>query len=149
MITTSRAVKPVIKPDQKYAPSLAPPLHYDSPLMHGTVRTYTIGFGLSLLLTFEAFYIATHQSLGATNATIIVLVLAIVQLLVQLFFFLHLDRAAKAPWNVLMFIFTAVIVSIVVFGSLWIMNNLNYHMGQRMTPQQTDNYIKHDEGISR
>ena len=147
MITTSRALK-LEKPVKKYTPSLAP-LHYDSPLMHGTVRTYTIGFGLSLLLTFEAFYIATHQSLGATNASIIVLVLAIVQLLVQLFFFLHLDRAAKAPWNVLIFIFTAVIVSIVVFGSLWIMNNLNYHMGQRMTPQQADSYIKHDEGISR
>jgi hypothetical protein len=37
-------------------------------------------------------------------------------------------------------------LAILVFGSLWIMKNLNYHM-QHSSPAQIDQSIIHDEGI--
>ena len=47
---------------------------------------------------------------------------ALAQLIVQIFFFLHLT--AKR-WNLIIFLFTIFVVTIVVGGSLWIMYNLN------------------------
>jgi hypothetical protein len=38
-----------------------------------------------------------------------------------------------------------VVLAIVVAGSLWIMNNLNYHM--TMSPNQLDHSIIQDEGV--
>jgi len=40
-------------------------------------------------------------------------------------------------------LFAGLVVLIVVVGSLWIMNNLNYHM----SPAATDAAIMKDEGI--
>lgn len=68
---------------------------------------------------------------------------AISQLLVQLIFFLHLGRESKPRWNILVFLFAALVVLIVVVGSLWIMNNLDYHMGGH----EMDSSIIKDEGI--
>lgn len=115
---------------------------------HGNLRSYTIGFLLSLALTLEAYLLVVHHTFSAVGLTITVLILAIVQLLVQLFFFLHLDRSVRAPWNIIIFMFMGMIVSIVVFGSLWIMHNLNYQMKNRMqSPGQSKKYMKDNEGL--
>ncbi len=112
--------------------------------MHGSTKSYTAGFLLSLALTFEAYLLATNKTFSITTITITVLALAIVQLLVQLFFFLHFDRATKKSWNIVVFLFMALVVSIVVFGSLWIMKNLDYHM---QSPADTEQYLKDNEGL--
>ena len=44
----------------------------------------------------------------------------------------------------MVFGFTTLIVAILVFGSLWIMSNLDYHM---MSPEDTDAYIQDKEAI--
>ena len=59
-----------------------------------------------------------------------IIFLAVVQLVVQLVFFLHLGRERQPRWNLLAFAFMAIVLLILVLGSLWIMNNLNYHMTQ-------------------
>jgi cytochrome o ubiquinol oxidase operon protein cyoD len=83
-------------------------------------------------------------------------VLAIIQLFVQLTFFLHLDRESKPWWNNTAFAFAVIVVVILVGGSIWIMANLNYHHGAHdvthtghvlTSPQQTTQYIIQDEGI--
>ncbi len=115
---------------------------------HGTVKSYTIGFVLSLALTIEAYLLVANHTFAPSVVVLTVLVLAIVQLLVQLFFFLHLDRATKSPWNIIMFLFMGLVVSILVFGSLWIMRGLDYNMTTRgRSPAQTDQEIRRDEGI--
>ncbi len=53
---------------------------------------------------------------------------AVVQVLVQLGFFLHMNTRSDEGWNMMAFIFTAVIIAIVVVGSLWIMFHLNHNM---------------------
>ena len=69
-------------------------------------------------------------------------VLAITQLLVQLVFFLHIDKERKPRWNLAVLLFAALIVFIIVGGSLWIMYHLNYNM----SPQQMNQYMLQQDG---
>jgi cytochrome o ubiquinol oxidase operon protein cyoD len=128
----------------------------------GSVRSYTIGFALSLALTSIAFLL-THKHLRTghvmpsdTFMLWALSFLAITQLFVQLIFFLHLDRESKPRWNNTVLAFAAIVVIILVGGSIWIMTNLNYHHGPHSvthtghvltTPRQTTQYIIQDEGI--
>lgn len=99
------------------------------------VASYVVGFILSVLLTLSAYLLVSQHTSGhhtfLTQRFIIgtILVLAMVQLIVQLIFFLHLGREAKPRWNLQVLIFAAGVVLILVLGSLWIMANLDYHHG--------------------
>lgn len=95
---------------------------------HGSVKSYLIGFILSVILTVIPF--AMVMSDTASHSLIIgtVVASAIIQIVVHLVYFLHLSTASEARWNLVAFLFTAVIIFIVVVGSLWIMYNLNLNM---------------------
>jgi len=67
-----------------------------------------------------------------------------VQLIVQMVFFLHIGRGSH--WKAVTFVFTAIFVLIVVVGTIWIMNNLNYNM-MDMSPTEMQQYMEHNEGI--
>ncbi len=114
-----------------------------------TIKSYTIGFGLSLLLTFLAFGLTIlhvnsgHYFIHHSLIIPVILVLAMLQLVVQLVFFLHVLHEDKPRWNLLFFIGTFSLVLLVVISSLWIMAHLNYNM----TPQGSTDFIIQDEGI--
>ncbi len=76
----------------------------------------------------------------------IILIFALMQLLVQLIFFLHLGREAKPRWNLIMLISTFGIVLLIVVGSIWIMDHLNYNM---MPSLQLDKTLIEKEGMHR
>jgi cytochrome o ubiquinol oxidase subunit IV len=137
--------------------------NWQSSASSGSYLTYTIGFMLSLALTSTAFWLvhrhlATHHlSPSDAFALTALAVLAILQLTVQLIFFLHLDRQSKPWWNTQVLVFAVGTVIILVGGSIWIMTNLGYHHGPRdvthtghtlNNPAQTNQYIIQDEGIS-
>lgn len=109
----------------------------------GTFRAYVVGFVSSLVLTISAYLlVVNHHSGTGTNGVLAVIVgLALVQFGVQLWFFLHLGQETKPRWKLAVLAFMIMVVLIMVFGSLWIMDNLNY----RMTPQQVNNYMN-DQG---
>ena len=107
---------------------------------HGTYISYTIGFVLSIALTLSAFGLVVSNTLPSHIEIFAVIILALAQLATQLFFFLHLGRESRPRWNSLVFYFALLIVLIVVIGSLWIMQNLDYNMNT-MTPQQMDAYM--------
>ncbi|HEX8182465.1 MAG TPA: cytochrome o ubiquinol oxidase subunit IV [Candidatus Saccharimonadales bacterium] len=113
---------------------------------HATLRSYVIGYVLSLVLTIEAFLLVTNHTFSSSVIITTVIVLAIIQLFVQLFFFLHLDRAAKAPWNISLFLFMVLVVLIIVLGSLWIMGHLHYNM---TSPAELDQRLLKEEGITK
>lgn len=114
----------------------------------GSVLTYSTGFVLSLALTLMAYaavrhHVSTHHLFPTDDTMLFILsTLAISQLVVQLVFFLHLDKESKPRWNLMVLIFAAIIVFIIVGGSLWIMYHLNYNM----TPQQMNNYLQQQDG---
>ncbi|MEI6477769.1 MAG: cytochrome o ubiquinol oxidase subunit IV [bacterium] len=110
----------------------------------GNLASYTAGFLLSVILSGAA-YLAVEQGLVAGTQLIVMLVaFAILQLMVQLVFFLHLDTVSSR-WKLLVFLFMAMVVAILVGGSIWIMNNLNYNM----SPAATNSFIIHDEGVTK
>ena len=53
---------------------------------------------------------------------------AVVQVLVHLVYFLHLNASSEMRWNLVTIVFSAVIIFIIITGSLWIMWNLNHQM---------------------
>ena len=114
------------------------------------MRGYVIGFGLSLVFTLAAYALVANraQSPGSglpENLLIAIIVfLALVQLAAQLIFFLHLKKESKPRWNFMALSFAAIVVVTVVFGSLWIMQNLDYH---HSPPSTIDEAIIRDEGI--
>ena len=116
---------------------------------HRTVFTYSVGFLLSIILTFAAYiptviHANSHHQIFDHNLLIpLLLIFAFSQLIVQLIFFLHLLQEKNPRWNFVFFVSTFALVLLVVVMSIWIMNHLNYNM----TPQQMNKFILHDEGI--
>jgi len=110
----------------------------------GTLLSYTTGFILSISLTLAAYFLVVNHGLAGGALILTILGLAVVQLTVQLLFFLHLGRESKPRWNFLVFGMMVLIVVIVAGGSLWIMKNLNY---RTMTPAETNTYLRDHEGL--
>jgi len=108
---------------------------------------YVVGFIASVLLTLTAFWLVGSDKVNGNTAIAVILSLGITQLAVQLIFFLHLAHEDKPNWNAIAFQFAAMVVVIIVLGSMWIMQNLNYHHGHRTI--QSDSYIIKDEGFSQ
>jgi cytochrome o ubiquinol oxidase operon protein cyoD len=77
------------------------------------------------------YTIVVHHLLPLNLTIIAVVILAVMQLLVQLVFFLHLGGESKPRWNLMAFMFTLLVVAILVAGTLWIMYNLDYNMMDR------------------
>lgn len=96
-----------------------------------TLSNYVSGFALSLLLTGLAYLVVTREIVASQWVVPIIVALALIQFVVQLVFFLHLGRETKPRWNLMAFLFMLMVVFIVVAGSLWIMNNLDYNMMHR------------------
>ncbi|MDB5169707.1 MAG: cyoD [Candidatus Saccharibacteria bacterium] len=112
---------------------------------HVSVRSYVIGFVSCLVLTIAAYVAAVSDSLSHDAAIAAIAALAVVQCVVQLRRFLHLGSEFKPRWKLAVFITMLTIVLIVVFGSLWIMNNLNYRMMQ--SPAEVNKYITEQDGL--
>lgn len=109
------------------------------------VRTYVIGFILSIILTLLAFGIVMNNSYNAGLSISIIVCLAVIQLFVQLFFFLHLGQEGQRRWRLVALGFGVLVVAIIVFGSLWIMDNLNYNMMH--SPEDMKHYIEKQAGF--
>jgi len=112
----------------------------------GRFTSYVIGYILSLYLTITAYLIVKNH-LGS-NFVIIALIagLALVQFLVQLFYFMHLGLESKPRFKLLVLGFMMLVVGILVGGSLWIMYSLNYNSIPK-TPQQINQYMNDQGGF--
>lgn len=102
--------------------------NHDNGSAHGSTKSYIIGFILSIILTLIPYYIVVNHTLGVENTHIVILAFAVLQLLVQVVFFLHLNAESGPKWNLLAFTFTIIVLAILVVGSIWIMYNLDYNM---------------------
>ncbi|AEI76373.1 cytochrome o ubiquinol oxidase protein CyoD [Cupriavidus necator N-1] len=95
---------------------------------HASFKSYAIGFILAVILTVIPFKLVMDGSMDKGTILWIILGMAVVQMLVHLKYFLHLDTSSEQRSNVIALLFTALILVIVVAGSLWIMHNLNANM---------------------
>jgi cytochrome o ubiquinol oxidase operon protein cyoD len=108
------------------------------------LKTYIIGFIASVALTLAAYVLVVNHSFSRVWLITAILLLAMVQFTVQLVFFLHLSAERKPRWKFLAFSFMVGVVLILVLGSIWIMNNLNYHMASHGHSEQ---YMHENEGL--
>ncbi|CAN7685261.1 MULTISPECIES: cytochrome o ubiquinol oxidase subunit IV [Pseudomonas] len=95
---------------------------------HGSYKSYAIGFILSVILTVIPFGLVMYPTLPKSITLLIVLAFAIVQVLVHLVYFLHLDRSAAQRNNVIAFVFAAIVIVLLVGLSLWIMFSIHTFM---------------------
>lgn len=115
---------------------------------HGEARGYVTGFILSFVLTVIAYLLAVRPSLPRISLLIILGLLAIIQFIVQLVYFFHIASETRPRWRLKVFGFMALIVIILVAGSIWIMSNLNYHlMSPATSPAQENQYLRNHEGL--
>src|SRR5713226_939630 len=93
-----------------------------------TLKSYVIGFISSIVLTLAAYTLvqvhvnSLHETISHEVLLPAIMVLAVFQLLIQLIYFLHLNKESGPRWNLFVFLSTAAIVLVVVVGSIWIMN---------------------------
>ena len=96
---------------------------------HGSLRSYLIGFGLSVVLTAIPFWLVMSGVLDSRQATALtIMVFAAAQIVVHMIFFLHMSASSENGWTMMALIFTLVIVGITLSGSLWVMYHLNVNM---------------------
>ncbi|TPG43477.1 cytochrome o ubiquinol oxidase subunit IV [Sphingomonas koreensis] len=111
------------------APAHDTPTGHDDAAAHGSLKGYLIGFGLSVVLTAIPFWLVMTGALGDKTATAIaILGLAVVQIVVHMVYFLHMNTRSEGGWTVMALIFTVVLVVIALTGSIWVMYNLNANM---------------------
>jgi len=92
---------------------------------------YIIGFVLSIVLTLAAFLPVMNNWLAdwSVSAKVIYLLgLALVQMMVQITFFLHLTEGPDAKYNVVTMWAAIVCVFIIIAGTWWVMWHLNYQV---------------------
>jgi cytochrome o ubiquinol oxidase operon protein cyoD len=93
------------------------------------VRDYLIGLGLAAGLTVASFWVASGTALlYIPGVPMALAALAVAQMGVHLAFFLHITTGEDNINNVLALAFGALIVGLVIAGSLWIMYHLNTNM---------------------
>ena len=118
-----------MKPIQLHAPSRT--------FHHGNLTGYVIGLGVSSVLTLASFGSVMSGLVPHRAAMGLLVLLCVAQLLAQLVFFLHLGSAPDQRANTAIFVCTALLIAIIVAGSLWVTHNANANMmSPHMTPQR-------------
>lgn len=95
---------------------------------HGSIKQYTIGFILSIILTILPFGMAMSGGFSKSTLLAVVGLAGIVQIFVQLVFFLHMNASEEQRWNVIAFLYTILTIAILLIGSVWVMNYLHFNM---------------------
>ena len=80
------------------------------------LRSYLIGFVLAVVLSAVPFWLVLER------------IAAVLQVLVHLRFFLHINFTTTPRENVLALVFTCILLFIMVGGSFWIMFDLHTRM---------------------
>ena len=93
-----------------------------------TYRAYLTGFILALILTAIPFALVWTGALSTGTTLIVIAIAAVAQMLVHMYYFLHLNLRTTPRENLLALAFACVLIFILVGGTLWIMFDLHYRM---------------------
>lgn len=116
------------------------------------LASYITGYALSVVLTMAPVYLlwmheeADHAYPSHEVLFAAFVIAALLQLGVQLYFFLHLGEERSPRYNLMALCFALVVVGILVGGTLWIMHELKVrghvhhvpYIGGVITPQNSN-----------
>jgi len=125
----SHHVKPV--PSDQTAAELAHAHHDHS---HGSVKSYLIGFILSVVLTAVPFAMTMLHLMPLATLIPVIIGIGVVQIVVHLVYFLHMNVSSSQVWNNAAFVVALIIVLILIVGTLWVMYHMNHNMMPGMMP---------------
>ena len=92
--------------------------HHGDAEPHSSLRDYTIGFVLSVILTAIPFWLVMAKVIADRNTAVLVLGgFAVIQILVHMVYFLHMNGKVEGGWTMLSTIFTVVFVAIAIAGT--------------------------------
>lgn len=94
---------------------------------HG-LGSYLVGFVLAVVLTAIPFWLVYTHALPPPRLMLVIAAAAVLQILVHLHFFLHINFTTTPRENLLALGFTAVLIFLMVGGSFWIMIDLHSRM---------------------
>ncbi len=106
----------------------APPSHPSGATLRAELRGYLLGLGLAAVLTAAAFLSVGTSAIYPPGIVMAIVALGLAQVGVHLVFFLHLTTAPDNTNNVLALAFGFLIVCLIVFGTIWVMYNLDHNM---------------------
>jgi cytochrome o ubiquinol oxidase operon protein cyoD len=98
--------------------------HHEESAEH---RDYVKGLVLAFILTVASFSVAWFKLLTGPAALILLGVLALVQSAAQIRYFLHVDGRSHRD-DLLLILFSSLIVLIIVGGTIWILWNQHARM---------------------
>ncbi|CAG8999493.1 MAG: Cytochrome bo(3) ubiquinol oxidase subunit 4 [Candidatus Celerinatantimonas neptuna] len=100
-------------------------MSHDNP-DYGSVKSYLTGFVLAAILTLIPFYLVMEGSMSKVATLYTIFAFAVVQIVVHLKYFLHLNFTTETGrLNTFSFLFSALIIGLVVGLSLWIIYSAN------------------------
>ena len=107
--------------------------HGNDHASHGTRGSYLKGFFLSVLLTAVPFWaVMTGAFKDPSTAALVIMLFAVLQIIVHMIYFLHMNTKSENGWTMMALIFTIILVVITLSGSIWVM----YHLNTNMMPMQ-------------
>ena len=92
------------------------------------LATYAVGYASALVLTFSAFALVTWRWVTGTTAFGLVLALGLIQALVHVRCFLHVDLRRSSRDDRQLILFSTLIVLLMVGGTLIVLFNLRMRM---------------------
>ncbi len=93
------------------------------------IISYFVGLVASIVLVLIAYMATTRHVFGNNHLYAFLGVVAILTLIAQAIFFFRLNlNTDHDRWNLTIFLFSLLIMLIVISGSLWIMFQLNSYM---------------------
>lgn len=97
-------------------------------------RSYVWGFALALVLTLIPFALVAFTDIERMTLWITIGVCALIQVIVHLRFFMHITLARNKREDLLLILFTVLILVILCGGTLWILFDLYQRMLPNMVP---------------
>jgi len=100
--------------------------HHDADIPHVSLKEYLTGFVLAVILTVIPFWLVMGDVFESSTTTVMVILgFALVQIVVHMVFFLHMNFHSEGGWNMLALIFTLILVFITLAG--WIKKRSTLH----------------------
>ncbi|MFC2967305.1 cytochrome o ubiquinol oxidase subunit IV [Acidimangrovimonas pyrenivorans] len=92
------------------------------------LRGYVIGLGLAILLTVIPFGLVAWGGASVSVVMATLAVLGLIQVVVHVRYFLHVDFSPERREDLHLILFSALLLVIMVAGTIWIMVNLATRM---------------------
>lgn len=89
---------------------------------HGSIKAYLTGFILSIVLTVIPLVLVLNHMLEKTALVVSVLLAAVLQFVIQLFFFMHIRDGEGPRYNAMALILGLVFAVTIIAGAIWIMS---------------------------